>query len=328
MDVNNSLHGKVKAGVFIIIGLLSLTPFVSAPFALLFGIVLAFIGWVPEQFNLGALVKKLLAVSIVGMGFGIHFTEAIQSSYTYLSLILLSIILTLGAAVIFSRALRVHQETGLLIGAGTAICGGSAIAATAAAIQANSERIAVALGCVFILNSVALWVFPWVGHYFNLSQTQFGVWAAIAIHDTSSVVAAGSVYGDEALQLATTLKLTRALAIIPMAFGISFWFQRQQLKRIQASGETTASKNKVKTPLFIVFYVAAMLFAYVVPQGEPFYTVIFNFSKQALVLCLFLIGAGLSLKTIKTVGIQPFLLALLLWVLISVFSLVYILSSI
>lgn len=308
---------SLKHIIFVFIGLLCFTPLLSAPMALLVGLVMALAGFVPTHINLQALLKKLLAWSIVGMGFGVSLTAALSSSLTYLPLLALSIIATLALARAGTAVLGIEKPTGQLIGAGTAICGGSAIAAVAAAIQAQGKHIAVALGCVSLLNAVALWVFPWAGQLMGLSQQQFGVWAALAIHDTSSVVGAASAYGREALELATTLKLTRALAIVPLALFFSWAFSRQ-------ADKNSAVKTKASVPLFIVFYVVAMFIAHFFPQGAAVYSVIFDVAKRLLVASLYLVGATLSMATIKAAGARPMLLAVFLWVFISTGTLAWV----
>lgn len=301
---------SLKHIVFVFVGLLCLTPLLTAPLALLIGLVMALIGFVPNHIDIQQVLKRLLAWSIVGMGFGISLSTALSSSLVYLPLLLVSIVTTLLLARLGTRLLNIEPTTGTLIGAGTAICGGSAIAAVAAAIQANSRYIGVALGCVSLLNATALWIFPWVGQTLELSQQQFGVWAALAIHDTSSVVGAAGFYGNEALELATTLKLTRALAIVPLALAFSWWYARTAKQGVDVV-------KKPAIPLFIVFYVVAMLIAQLLPQGAPVYTVVFDVAKRLLVVCLYLVGASLSLAAIKTAGVRPMLLAIALWVIIS-----------
>ncbi|QIZ78807.1 putative sulfate exporter family transporter [Ferrimonas lipolytica] len=285
---------------------------INSPMALMFGLVLATAGWVPHGVSISALAKKLLGWSIIGLGFGIHLEQAIQVSAASIGLVLTTIFGTLFIGTMIGRWLKVEKKTGHLIAAGTAICGGSAIAAVAPAINAKDNQTSVALATIFVLNSIALFIFPVIGHWFELSQTQFGLWAAIAIHDTSSVVGAAGAYGDEALMTATTVKLARALWIIPVAMISSMMFK--------------AKGAGMKIPTFILFYVAAMLFAWAVPAGEVIYQAIFQVSKQVMVLCLFLIGAGITLKKLKEAGKQPLIQGVMLWVIISSTSLAYILS--
>lgn len=297
--------------LFIVIGFLCLTPFISSPVALVLGFTLATLGFVPKSIDLSAITKKALAYSIVGLGFGINLDEAIIATKEGLGIIVTSIFCTLILGWILTRILKIDKKTGYLISAGTAICGGSAIAAVAPAINAKNDQISLALATIFILNSVALFIFPVIGHLLEMSQHAFGVWSAIAIHDTSSVVGAASAYGDEALLTATTLKLARALWIIPVAFISALLFK--------------GDSKKLTIPFFILFYCGAILIAYALPDYQVLYQGIFNVSKQVLVMCLFLIGAGITVKKVKEAGVRPLLLGVLLWITISTTSLTYIL---
>ncbi|WP_434949861.1 YeiH family protein [Shewanella sp. HL-SH4] len=301
-----------KMWLFVAVGLLCLTPLISSPVALLMGFTLASIGLVPDCIDLGKWTKKLLAYSIVGLGFGINLPEAIDASSHNLGLIVGSIFFTLILGYGLTRLMGLDNKTGHLISCGTAICGGSAIAAVAPAINAKNDQIAVSLACVFLLNSIALFVFPTIGHALQLSQYDFGVWSAIAIHDTSSVVGAAAAYGDEALKIATTVKLARALWIIPIAL----------LSAIAFGGD----KSKITIPFFILFYCVAILVAYFIPQGQPVYNLLFVVSKQVLVLCLFLIGAAITVKKMRANGPKPLLLGVLLWFAIGSSSLFYIVT--
>lgn len=296
--------------IFILCALLCLTPVISSPIALVLGFTLASLGLVPSQWDIGALTKKLLAYSIIGLGFGIELETAISVSLDNLGLILGSIIFTLILGTLLTRLLKLNHKLGHMIAAGTAICGGSAIAAVSPAIKADSQQTALALATVFVLNSVALFLFPALGHLLEMSQYHFGVWSAIAIHDTSSVVGAASAYGDEALVTATTIKLARALWIVPLALISAMVFG--------------GNKHRVSVPLFIVFYCVAIAIAHYLPQGQVAYEAIFMLSKRVLVLCLFLIGAGITLRKMRQAGAKPMILGLLLWVAIGVGSLLYI----
>jgi uncharacterized integral membrane protein (TIGR00698 family) len=294
---------------FIVLAILCLTPLVSSPIALVLGFTLASLNLVPARVNLSLVTKKLLAFSIVGLGFGINVSEAISASLGNLTLIIGSIFFTLILSFYITRLIGLDKKTGHLVGVGTAICGGSAIAAVAPAIKANDEQTAVALACVFMLNSVALFVFPAIGHALNLSQYEFGVWSAIAIHDTSSVVGAAAAYGDEALKTATTIKLARALWIIPIALISASLFG--------------GNKNKISLPYFIVFYCLAIAVAHFFPSVH--YATLFGISKQLLILCLFFIGASITLAKMKAAGPKPLLLGITLWIAIASASLGYLL---
>ncbi|MEJ6520695.1 putative sulfate exporter family transporter [Shewanella bicestrii] len=297
--------------VFICAALLCLAPVISSPMALVLGFTLASLGWVPNDWNIAALTKKLLSYSIIGLGFGINFNAAIEASSHNLGLIVGSIIFTLILGFLVTRALKFDPITGHLIASGTAICGGSAIAAVSPAINAKPDQTATALACVFVLNSVALFLFPALGHLLNMSQYDFGVWSAIAIHDTSSVVGAASAYGDEALKTATTIKLARALWIIPIALISALIFG--------------GDKRKLNLPYFIGFYCLAIAIAHWLPQFQPLYDTLFIVSKRTLVLCLFLIGAGITVQKMRASGPKPLLLGVVLWAAIGVTSLGYIL---
>nr|WP_185067017.1 putative sulfate exporter family transporter [Vibrio ponticus] len=286
-----------------------LTPWVTSPTALVIGFLLASLSLVPEQFDLTKITKKLLAYSIVGLGFGIQFEQALAVTSNGIGIIITTIVGTLVIGWWLTKLLGLEQKLGYLISAGTAICGGSAIAAVSPAIKAKDEDIGLALATVFVLNSLALFIFPVIGHALGLDQQTFGTWAAIAIHDTSSVVGAASAYGEEALTTATTLKLARALWIIPVAFVSAFIFR--------------SDSKKITIPYFILFYCAAIAFSDLLPQFEAVYNVIFDISKRALVICLFLIGCGISVTKLKAAGLKPLLFGVTLWVLISTSSLAW-----
>lgn len=304
---------NIQLVIFISLAGLCLSPIITSPIALVLGFTLVSLGSVPVQINTALITKKLLAYSIVGLGFGINLQQAVAVSSNNIGLIACSIIGTLLLGIILTKSFKIEPKTGHLVASGTAICGGSAIAAVARSINANSNEISHALAPIFILNSVALIVFPVIGHTFSMSQYDFGIWSAIAIHDTSSVVGAASAYGDEALQTATTLKLGRALWIVPIAFISAFFFK--------------GDNKKITVPLFIIFYCLAILIAYNLPQFDMIYQSIFAVSKRLLVLCLFLIGCNLTIKSIKSAGFKPMLLAIVLWVIISTSSLAYILLT-
>ncbi|MGF1873082.1 YeiH family protein [Photobacterium indicum] len=311
------LRGKqlqASDSLFFIIALLCLLPIISSPVALILGFTLASFGFVPTKLNIAAATKKLLAYSIIGLGFGIHLDQAIAASTQGFGLIVGSIFFTLTFGWFLTKALRLEQKTGHLIASGTAICGGSAIAAVAPAINARDDQTSLALATVFVLNSIALFIFPAIGHLLEMSQHAFGTWAAIAIHDTSSVVGAAGAYGDEALRTATTIKLARALWIVPIAFLSALLFK--------------GDNKKIGIPYFILFYCLAIVFAHFVPSLENIYSHIFVASKRLLVVCLFLIGSGITIQKLRASGLKPLLLGVLLWVAIGVGSLSYILLNV
>ncbi len=303
------MNNVTKQSVFWLSLAICLTPFITSPTALVIGFLLASLGLVPVQFNLAKVTKKLLAYSIVGLGFGINFDQALAVTSDGIGLIIATIVGTLALGWAVTKWIGLDRKTGYLISAGTAICGGSAIAAVSPAIKADDEQIGLALATVFVLNSVALFVFPVIGHALNLDQHTFGTWAAIAIHDTSSVVGAASAYGEEALTTATTLKLARALWIIPVALFSAFLFR--------------SDSKKITVPYFILFYCVAIAVSDLIPSFDWLFQGIFDVSKRALVVCLFLIGCGISVEKLKAAGPKPLMFGVSLWVIISTTSLAW-----
>lgn len=298
--------------VFWAVALLTFTPWVSAPLALVLGaLVVNGIG-LPRYAQPAVWVKRLLALAIVGLGFGVQLEAAWQVTHSYFGIMVVSIGVTLLLALVGGRWLRVDGVTSHLIGSGTAICGGSAIAAVAPAMHARNDQMALALACIFTLNAIALLVFPWLGHLLQLDQSTFGAWAAIAIHDTSSVVGAAQAYGDEALQTATTLKLARALWIIPLALVTAWIYQWRH---------GVATTRKLTVPMFIVGYMLAMACAYVMPQFDSVYQTVFGAAKKLLVFCLYLVGASITWARLRAAGWRPLVLAFSLWVVIATFTL-------
>ncbi|RFZ84207.1 putative sulfate exporter family transporter [Mucilaginibacter terrenus] len=289
--------------IFVICLALCITPYVSAATALFLGLVIAQIIGHPCQHLNHRATHWLLQVSVVGLGFGMNVHSALQAGKQGILFTIASIISTLVFGCLMGRWLNIEKKTSYLIASGTAICGGSAIAAVSPVIKAEEKQISVALGCVFILNSVALFVFPAVGHYLRLSQTQFGLWCAIAIHDTSSVVGAASKYGPQALEVATTVKLARALWIIPVAFLSTFIFKNKS--------------KKISIPYFIGLFIIAMIANTYIPAVKIISPYLMVVAKTGLTLTLFLIGAGLSRKILAAVGFKPLIQGIALWVLIS-----------
>lgn len=296
-------------------------PLISPPVALFTGLVFAFIFGTPmAKFN-KVLSKYLLQASVVGLGFGMNLQKSLASGADGMLFTVVSVVGVMVIGVMVGRWMRIDSKTSYLVSSGTAICGGSAIAAVGGVMKANDNEMAVSLGVIFILNAVALFIFPPMGHLFDMSQQQFGTWAAIAIHDTSSVVGAGQEYGAEACELATLIKCTRALWIIPLAF-FTMWYFRKSIK----GGE---GKAKVSIPWFILLFVLAMVINTYSPESfRPVYTSLADIAKKALVVVLYAIGAGLSLKVVKTVGVKPLVQAILLWIVIGASSLVVVLYTI
>ena len=287
---------------------------ISAPIALLCGLVYAFIFENPyPKFNKKC-SKYLLQVAVVCLGFNMNLQESLKSGADGMMFTVVSVIGVMVMGVMFGYWMHINRKTAYLISSGTAICGGSAIAAVGPVLKADTDEMAVALGVIFILNSIALFVFPPLGHMLDMSQTQFGTWAAIAIHDTSSVVGAGEVYGEQALQTATLIKLTRALWIIPLAFATMFIFRDKT--------------GKVSIPWFIFLFVLAMVINTYVQLPQVFVDVMVWIARRGMVVTLFMIGASLTIKMMKSVGVKPLLLAVLLWVVISVSSLFVVLNTV
>lgn len=285
----------------------SLALFIGLAFALLCGEAY-------PQFN-KKVSKYLLQYSVVGLGFGMNIQAALASGKDGMVFTIISVIGTMLVGCFIGRKiLKVERDTAYLISVGTAICGGSAIAAVGPVLRAKESDMSMALGTIFILNAIALFIFPTIGHALNMSQHEFGIWAAIAIHDTSSVVGAGQAYGEEALRVATTIKLTRALWIIPLALATSFIFKNKE--------------QKITIPWFIFFFILAMVINTYLLEGSAVGVQIGNaineLARKALTITLFFIGASLSRKVFKTVGIKPFIQGVLLWIVISCTTLVYI----
>lgn len=305
---------NVSKIIFIGAALLCAFPFVDTPFALLLGIVLAQTIKHPFHQTSKKITHILLQASVVGLGFGMNAMQAFEAGKQGLMFTVFSILSTLTLGLFIGKRLKVENNTSYLISTGTAVCGGSAIAAISSIIKSNEKQISTALGTVFILNSVALFLFPYVGHLLHLSQHQFGVWAAIAIHDTSSVVGAANQYGAEALQIATTIKLERALWIIPLAIISVFAFKSES--------------KKIKVPYFIFLFVVAMLLNTFVPAIHQQAPAIVLLSKVGLKITLFLIGTSLTKHLLTSVGIKPLIQGVLLWAFISVLSLMVILQTV
>lgn len=288
---------------------------VTPPVALFLGLAFALLcGQAHPKFNKKT-SKYLLQYSVVGLGFGMNLQASLASGKEGMEFTIISVVGTLLIGWVIGRKfLKVDRDTSYLISSGTAICGGSAIAAVGPVLKAKDSEMSVALGTIFILNAIALFIFPMIGHALNMSQHEFGTWAAIAIHDTSSVVGAGAAYGEEALRVATTIKLTRALWIIPLAIATSFIFK--------------SKGQKISIPWFIFFFVLAMVVnTYVLNLSETGALIgagINSIARKTLTITLFFIGASLSRDVLKAVGIQPLVQGILLWVVISCSTLAYI----
>lgn len=296
-------------------GFEGVASWVTPPFLLFMGLLFALLCGQPfPKFNKKC-SKMLLQYSVVGLGFGMNIEASLASGKEGMLFTIVSVFGTLLIGWLIGRKmLKVDRNTSYLISSGTAICGGSAIAAVGPVIKAKDSEMSVALGTVFILNAIALFLFPAIGKLLGLDEQQFGTWAAIAIHDTSSVVGAGAAYGEEALKVATTIKLTRALWIIPVAFLTSFIFRTKG--------------SKVNIPWFILFFVLAMVAnTYLLCDYPQIGTVVSGISRKCLTITMFFIGASLSPSLLKSVGVKPLVQGVLLWVIISVGSLLFIMLS-
>ncbi len=293
-------------------GMEQFSHWVTPPVALFAGLAFALIcGQAYPSFNKKC-SKKLLQYSVVGLGFGMNLHAALASGKEGMEFTIISVVGTLIIGWIIGRKmLGVDKRTSYLISSGTAICGGSAIAAVGPVIKANDSEMSVSLATIFILNAIALFIFPAIGHALGMSQHDFGTWAAIAIHDTSSVVGAGAAYGEEALQVATTIKLTRALWIIPVAFATSFIFK--------------SKGQKVSIPWFIFYFVLAMIVnTYLLADYPQIGSFINGLARKSLTVTMFFIGASLSVDVLRAVGVKPLIQGVLLWIVISFATLGYI----
>lgn len=309
----------VLLGVFLLIdyipGCHAYSAWVTPPVALFVGLVYAQLcGQAHPKFN-KKMSKYLLQYSVVGLGFGMNLHASLESGKEGMEFTIISVIGTMVIGWFIGRKLfKVDKNTSYLVSSGTAICGGSAIAAIGPVIHAKDSNMSVALATIFTLNAIALFIFPVIGHYLNMTDQQFGTWAAIAIHDTSSVVGAGQAYSAKALEIATTVKLTRALWIIPLALVTSVIFK--------------SKGQKISIPWFIFFFILAMLVnTYLLSGSETTLAIgsaINVFARKSLTLTLFFIGAALSRDVLRQVGVRPLLQGILLWLVISLSTLAYI----
>ena len=292
--------------------LLAMSAFLSPAMSLLIGIVLALtIGNAYPSLSKRA-SKIALQVSVVGIGFGMNLHESLAAGREGMLFTVVSVLGVMLLGVLIGRLLGVDRKSSYLIASGTAICGGSAIAAVGPVIDADDNQMSLSLITIFILNAVALFVFPPIGEMLGMSQTDFGVWAAIAIHDTSSVVGAGAAYGEEALKVATTVKLTRALWIIPLVICSTFVFRSRG--------------KKITIPWFILFFVVAMVMNTYVDIPDAITGGIVDISRKLLGMTFFLIGSGLSVSVVRTVGLRPLVLGVVLWAAISIIALLVVMT--
>ncbi|MDD6837176.1 MAG: putative sulfate exporter family transporter [bacterium] len=293
--------------IFIVLFVCCLLPFVTPAIALFAGLAFALTAGQPYPKFSKKTSKYLLQFSVVGLGFGMNLYASLQSGKEGMLFTIVSVFAVLALGIWLGKRLLIDRKTSYLIAAGTAICGGSAIAAVGPVVKADDNQMSMSLGTIFILNAIALFIFPPIGHLLGLTQEQFGLWAAIAIHDTSSVVGAGAAYGETALEIATMVKLTRALWIIPITILTMFLFKQKGAK--------------ITIPWFILFFILAMVANTFLSLPEALTRSVVWAAKQGLTLTLFLIGAGLSRQVIRQVGIRPMVQGVLLWIFIGAISL-------
>lgn len=304
--------------IFFLGFLLTATGIISPPLALLGGIVFAFFFAHPFAKESSCLSRLLLQIAVVCLGFGMNIHQVVRAGRSGFLYTAVSIVSSLAIGLLLGRLAAVAGKASLLIAAGTAICGGSAIAAVAPVVDANEEEISVSMGTVFILNSLALFLFPAIGAALHLTQGQFGLWSALAIHDTSSVVGATAKYGAEALSVGTTVKLARALWIIPVTLAAAAYAARM------CPREAGQPRAKIKLPWFILFFCLAAAMNTWMPRLAPAYSTLSYLGKAGLCVTLFLIGTSLSRKALRKVGLRPLLQGVVLWILVAGTSLVLI----
>jgi uncharacterized integral membrane protein (TIGR00698 family) len=300
---------KLIQFLFLFLFLFCLWPRVDTPIALVTGILFSFVLKNPFPKLTSKWSKVLLQASVVGLGFGLGIGQVIQEGKKSIVYTAVGITIILLAGRLIGKIFKVNPNISQLISFGTAICGGSAIAAIAPVINAKDEEVAVSLATIFTLNSAALIIFPFVGRLIHLSQQSFGLWAALAIHDTSSVVGASASFGAVALAIATTVKLTRALWITPVVLGFALFKK---------------TNKKINLPFFILGFVLAALIRSLLPNLHMLWDCLAFGARRLLVVTLFLIGAGLTKEVLKKVGFRPMIQGLTLWVLVSVITLVII----
>ena len=307
---------KARRAGFLLLAAACLWPAVSAPLALGAGIAFALILGNPFAEPVARVSGLLLKSCVVGLGFGLPLGVVVSAGLTGLWVTGLGVVTILVCGLLLARAFALDRECGQLISAGTAICGGSAIAAVAPVIGARSETISMSLACVFVLNAVALYAFPWIGGLLELSQSEFAVWAAIAIHDTSSVVGAAATYGEQALAEATVLKLARALWIVPLVVGFLVFARREE-----------GRAGRITWPLFVALFVLAAGLRTTLPALENQFDILAGVARRGLVLVLFLIGSGLGMTMLRSLGWRPLAHAAVLWLLVSSVALALVCSG-
>jgi uncharacterized integral membrane protein (TIGR00698 family) len=301
----------IARAAFILGLIFAISPWGSPPLALAVGLTLGLLSLNPFRSQTKSLTRYLLQASVVLLGFGMNLASVVRAGRSGIVYTAVGITATLTAGMVLGKMLQVRSTPSFLISTGTAICGGSAIAAVGPIVGANDEEMSVSLGTVFILNSIALLIFPAIGMALHLSQQQFGLWAALAIHDTSSVVGAAHKYGETATVIATTVKLARALWIVPICI---------------VTATVKRSKAKVQWPWFIFFFVLAAVANTYAHALAPAFPVLYRLGGIGLTATLFLIGAGISRSTLRTVGARPLVQGIVLWAIVAVGSLIFIRS--
>ncbi len=302
----------MSKNIFFVGLILAASGLVSAPIALLGGLVYGLSLAHPFHVESKRLAKFLLQASVVALGFGMNLHDVLRAGRSGFLYTALSITLAMLLGLSLGYLIHVGKKSSFLISAGTAICGGSAIAAVGPIANASEEEMAVSLGTVFILNSIALFLFPAIGFALHMSQSQFGLWSALAIHDTSSVVGATARYGPTALAVGTTIKLARALWIVPLSVVTAF---------------TLKSKARIQWPWFILFFCIAALFNTLLTAFSPFFGTLNHLGRIGLTVTLFLIGTGLNKKILEQVGIRPLLQGLTLWLIVGASTLALVLFN-
>jgi len=304
--------GRMNKNIFFVGLILAASGLISPPLALLGGLIYGFTLTHPFHVESKRLAKFLLQASVVALGFGMNLHEVAHAGRTGVFYTAVSITVAMLLGLGLGYLIRVGRKPAFLISAGTAICGGSAIAAVGPIAEANEEEMAIALGSVFILNSVALFLFPVIGYLLHLNQEQFGLWSALAIHDTSSVVGATAKYGPTALAVGTTIKLARALWIVPLSL---------------VTAVTLKSKARIQWPWFILIFCVAALLNTLLPAWNHAFGALNQLGKNGLTVTLFLIGTGLNRQTLQRVGLRPLLQGLALWIMVGAGTLALILLN-
>ncbi len=300
----------MSKNIYFVALILAASGLVSPPMALLGGLIYGFTVAHPFRAESKRLATLLLQASVVALGFGMNLHEVLRAGRSGFLYTAVSITVAMLMGVGLGYLIHVEKKSAFLISAGTAICGGSAIAAVGPIAEASEEEMGVSLGAVFILNSIALFLFPLLGHVFHMTQAQFGLWSALAIHDTSSVVGATAKYGPTALAIGTTIKLARALWIVPLSF---------------VTAMSLKSKARIKWPWFILFFCLAALLNTLLPAFNATFGVLNHLGKIGLTVTLFLIGTGLNKETLRNVGLRPFVQGLVLWIVVGTGTLALIL---